>query len=290
MEHGDRVGEPHHDLHVVLDDQDGQVRRQPADQIDRAPGLRGAHPRRRLVQAEEHRLRGEGDADLEVPLLAVREVRGELRLLPTEPDGVEDRPRAVDQVAVRAVVPVDGPGVAPRLHGDAHVLEGARAGQDVRHLVGAGDRLPGDRVRRQARDILAVEDDAAARRPQHAGQAVEEGALAGAVRSDERAHLAPADGEAHPVERGEAAEPHREALRPQQGAVRRRGAARAHPRLGERARRRQHRLLPRDPGQDVVSAVVDAEDELVDEGLVVLPAELLVALREVVPGPDLHAL
>src|SRR3989442_10437214 len=60
--------------------------------------------------------------------------------------------------------------------------------------------------------------------------------------------------------------------------------------LRERAGRRQHGLLPRGPREDAVPAVVDAEDELVDEGLVVLLAELLVALREVVPGPDLHAL
>ena len=73
-----RSGEPHHHLHVVLDDQDGEVLGDAADQLHGVVGLRRAHARGRLVEAEELRLGGERDADLEVALLAVREVGGQL--------------------------------------------------------------------------------------------------------------------------------------------------------------------------------------------------------------------
>ena len=48
------------------------------------------------------------------------------------------------------------------------------------------------RLERQPGDVLAVEDDAARGRAQHAGQAIEERALAGAVRADDGADLAAA--------------------------------------------------------------------------------------------------
>src|SRR5712664_5011998 len=60
--------------------------------------------------------------------------------------------------------------------------------------------------------------------------------------------------------------------------------------LGELARRREVRLLLGDHFQDPVLVVLDREDELPEERLVVLLAEGLVALREVVPLLDLHAL
>src|SRR5436190_2830026 len=61
-------------------------------------------------------------------------------------------------------------------------------------------------------------------------------------------------------------------------------------RLRERAGRRDDRLLPGDDVQQAVLAVLDVEDELAEERLVVFSAQELVALREVVPLLDLHAL
>src|SRR5215470_9535652 len=61
-------------------------------------------------------------------------------------------------------------------------------------------------------------------------------------------------------------------------------------RLGELARRRDDRLFLGDDVEDLELAVAHLEDELAHEGLVVLLAERLVALREVVGLLDLHAL
>jgi len=76
------------------------------------------------------------------------------------------------------VVTREVPGVVARLDGDPHVLEHRRAGQDVRDLVRARDRLPRDPVGREPGDVLALEDDAPGGRPEHAGDAVEERGLA----------------------------------------------------------------------------------------------------------------
>ena len=54
-------------------------------------GLGCAHARGRLVEAQELRLGGQRDADLEVALLAVREVGGELVRLVAQADRFEHR-------------------------------------------------------------------------------------------------------------------------------------------------------------------------------------------------------
>jgi hypothetical protein len=87
---------------------------------------------------------------------------------------------------------------------------------------------------RRARDLVAgqlfephdaalrvVEADAADRRLVETGQAVEEGRLAGAVRSDDAGDLARGDVERQVVDRQQAAEAHRQALDAEQGRRRR---------------------------------------------------------------------
>ena len=65
-------------------------------------------------------------------------------------------------------------------------------------------------------DILAVEQDMPRGGSQHPGQAIEERALAGSVRADNRADLAALDREIDPVERGQAAEADGQIFGPQQ--------------------------------------------------------------------------
>src|SRR3974390_3181173 len=97
-----------------------------------------------------------------------------------------------------------------RLRGDTYVLEHRGVRQDVGNLIGAGNALLRNRIGGQAGDLLAIEDDAAAARPQHSSQAIKEGAFAGAVRSDDGANLAAAGLEIDLRERGEAAELNRQ--------------------------------------------------------------------------------
>ena len=140
----------------------------------------------------------------------------------------------------------------------------------------------------------------------HAGEAVEERALAGAVRADDGADLAARDLEVDVVERGQTAEADGQALGAQARVV---GGAVLRPSLqaGRGARRWPRRPWSRRPLQanlqaggkdrlllgdhldDAVLAVLDVEDELAQERLVVLLAQHLVALREVVAFLHLQA-
>ena len=65
------------------------------------------------------------------------------------------------------------------------VLEQRQVPERPRDLVGAPDALVADAIGGEAADLLAVELHAAGGRHIHAGDAVEGGALAGAVRADE---------------------------------------------------------------------------------------------------------
>ena len=85
------------------------------------------------VGSSRHRTFGsvaERDADLEIALLAVREIGGQLVLLVEQAHRGEHRARPVEHVGVGVVVAQQAPRVTARLRGDADVLEhgGAAAG------------------------------------------------------------------------------------------------------------------------------------------------------------------
>src|SRR5207237_9042137 len=79
-------------------------------------------------------------------------------------------------------------------------------------LESAGDSGAGDDFRRAVGQVFSGKDDATRIDPQLPGQAVEEGGLARAVRSDETHDLALADAEVDPVVRDQPSEPFGESL------------------------------------------------------------------------------
>src|SRR5262245_35646755 len=206
VQHGDAVGDAHHDLHVVLDHDDGDLPGELAHEGGRALRLVGAHARGGLVEEEELRVRGERDADLEVALLAVRQLGAAHVALGAEAQVSEDLLGAL----VHRGEPV---GVAPeaivgdaRLGGDADVLEHREIAEDVGDLVRARDAEARHGVGGLPRDVLALEQDLAGRGGQHAGEEVEERRLARSVGADHRAQFPPAHLEVDAVDGGEPAE------------------------------------------------------------------------------------
>src|SRR5439155_26819901 len=107
---------------------------------------------------------------------------------------------------VSAVVGEHAAAVPARLGGDANVLQRGGVGKDIGDLIGAGDPFLGNAVCREAGNVLTVEQNAPRGGTQDAGEAIEEGALPGAVRPDDRPDLAARDFEVDVVERGQAAE------------------------------------------------------------------------------------
>src|SRR5918992_3243989 len=223
VEHRHKVRDPHHHLHVVLDDQDRHALvPDPGDELHQPPLLRGVPPRRRLVQEEELGLGGQGPGDLHPPLVSVGEVPGQLVgelvdshelelllrlllpvvLLPAHlrrpENGLEDT------LAMMGIGPHD------------HVLHGRHVLEQADVLERPSDPQPGDLVglplpwnepeRAGGEDLLAVEPDRAHGGGEDPRDQVEQGGLAGSVRPDEAEDLAFLDDDLDLLERGEAAE------------------------------------------------------------------------------------
>ena len=140
-------------------------------------------------------------------------------VLAPRPTDLQDRFSALAHLgeAIGARPEIEGPRVA--LHGDAHVLEHAQVRKDVRDLVRLGDAQPCRRVLRHSGDVRALEPDAAGGRHGLAGDQAEEGGLAGAVGSDDRAQLAAAHAHVDVRHRQEAAIRPRQTLGAQQDGV-----------------------------------------------------------------------
>jgi hypothetical protein len=86
------------------------------------------------------------------------------------------------------------------------VLLGIETGQHAHQLEGARDAAPRDPVGGLAGDARPVEQDLAAAGGERAGDEVEHGGLAGAIRPDQAEEFALCDVEAHVIDRDEAAE------------------------------------------------------------------------------------
>jgi len=90
--------------------------------------------------------------------------------------------------------------------GQHDVLKNAQAVKRPRDLEGAPDAAIDNAMRRQSRDLEAIEGDRSRRRHQRAGKHVEDRALARSVRADQANNLAALDLKRHVVDRGEPAE------------------------------------------------------------------------------------
>ena len=80
-------------------------------------------------------------------------------------------------------------------HGDGEVLAHGQPGEQLVDLIALGQAELADLGDADAGDVLALEHDRAGGRRHLAGQHLEEGGLAGAVRADDAAQFAAIDGE-----------------------------------------------------------------------------------------------
>src|SRR3954471_12732442 len=206
MQDEDAVRDAHDELHAVLDEDHGALLVEPEDQVHHGARLLRAHAGGRLVEEEKPRVAGERDGDLEAALVAVGEVLDRVVAPGGEADRREELLGARDEVAVVLARRPDVETGLHRLRGDAHVLEHAELREQVRDLERLGDPEMGEAVLRLGRDVAALEADPPGARRERAGDEVEEGALAGAVRPDDRGQAAGEEARGHVGERREAAE------------------------------------------------------------------------------------
>jgi len=107
---------------------------------------------------------------------------------------------------------------------DGDVLPDRQVAEQSDVLEGAGDAGDGEGLGLRAGQLVLAEADAPPARPQHAGQQVEGGGLAGAVGADQAQHLAGRQPQRVVGQGDEAAEALRQSFRLQCGGSRRRHA------------------------------------------------------------------
>ena len=191
------VGDAHDEVHVVLDEEHGELE-VVADLLDEDPELGDllvVQPAGRLVEEEQPRLGDERPSKLHALLDPVRQRRRRKQRPLAEPDDVEHLQRLglphLPPASVRA---------------DEHVLEHGHRPEELDVLERARYALAHDLVRGCLEDRRAVEQHLAGVRPVEARDDVEGRRLAGAVRPDEARDVSLLDLERHAVERDDSAE------------------------------------------------------------------------------------
>ena len=249
VEHDDVVGDLHHHAHVVLDEEDRDLvlAADEAEELVEFGRLARVEAGGRLVEAEEQRIGAHGAGDLQPSLGAIGQVGRRIVGAVDQVDLLEpvDAPSRSPSCGRRdsrrgrsrpPIVEARGRHQLVVLR-DHQVLEHGHAAEQADVLEGARDpRMLGDLVVGHALEqvelpstvVLPLAVDRGRRsetapgverhgdpplgRLVEAGDAVEDGGLAGAVRADQRGDVAAADGEGKVVDRHQAAEAHGQML------------------------------------------------------------------------------
>ena len=194
-------------MHVVVDEHDGAPARDPLDQRDGAVDVLDAHAGGRLVEQQQPRVQRQRQGQLQGPLLPVRERAGEHPGPVGQADLVEQVHGAWAELAhllLGAPEPVAEPG--RRGQRELDVVDEGHLVEQAGDLERAGHAQVDDLLRAEPGDVAVAEVDRARRGRQEAGEQVEQGGLAGAVRPDQGVHAALGDVEVDPLDGGEAAE------------------------------------------------------------------------------------
>src|SRR5712664_888902 len=193
MHDHDAVGVFEDDVHVVLDDDRGDLVRSDdrADDVHDGRLLPGAHAAGGLVEKEELRLQSVGDGYVEQLALALRDDAGQLRALRLQPELAEDLERLIPHLVVAS-----GQGEEPARHalagedGERHVVVERKLVEEVHDLEAPRDAGLDAAVHRQRGDVLAAEHDTAAVGIEEPADQVHHARLARAVGADQRQDLA----------------------------------------------------------------------------------------------------
>src|SRR5215211_1347217 len=215
VEHGDPVGDVHHDLHVVFDQEDRQVAffSQLLHERGEAGRLLRVHPRGGLVQQQQGGVGREGPGYLDPPLVAVGQVRRRLLVdLLAQADVPKRLARLLaDRLLLlphprRAQHRSEQPRLHPRVLADHDVLDGRHRLEEADVLERPRDAGLRDPVRARAGDVAVLEGDLARGGLVEAGEQVEERGLARPVRADDGDDRALRDVERHLADGEQAAE------------------------------------------------------------------------------------
>ena len=184
------MGHPHHELHDVLDEEDGDALLlvQPPQPFVELPHLLEVHAGGRLVEQQQPGTGGEGSGELQAPLLPEREAAGQLVALVGEPGELElllDRRPLAPAPGEPAREEAFRPDRLQAVLGHPEVLPDGEVREQADVLEGPGNAGPQGDVGRVVGDLRPLETHAPRGGREHPADEVDGRALAGAVRPDE---------------------------------------------------------------------------------------------------------
>jgi hypothetical protein len=205
----------------VLDEQNGQLPLvpDPVHEIGERGRLARVHSGGRFVQQQDPRLEGERPGHFQPPLVTVGEIAGVLARDLADADEVQQRQGFLMGRPLFAPLSrgthdrAEDSRFQVRMHRDLDILLGRHQPEEADVLEGPGDAQRGDPAGRQPGDVAPAEQDLPTGDLVEAGQCVEEGRLAGTVRTDQADDPTLGDGEADVVHRHQSTEPHGDAVR-----------------------------------------------------------------------------
>ena len=203
-QHGEAGREAHHGAHDVLDQDDRDALLvEPEQHREDLLDLGRRQPRHRLVGEQQARLGGDGAGQFELAHLDLGQVARQPACLVAS---ATSRNRSWQRASISARQMGSGAGVDRVHQRHPHIVDQVEGVERLRQLKAAREAEAGALVRDHPVEPLPVEDHAAGLVAQCAAQAVDEGPLAGAVRSDQAEPLAGGDRQLDAVERDKAAE------------------------------------------------------------------------------------
>ena len=171
----------------MLDQEHGDVARQGGDGGENVVALAFGNAGGGLVEQQHARLGGDRDRDLEQALLAIGQGRGRLVHHVEQMEARQIfRDLAIDVVARAHPPPPVAAAAEPFRDRKPDGLERRQIGIELVDLEGARQAAQHAGMHRQIRDVVALKQDPPGIGLQHAGQQIDDGGLAGAVRADQR--------------------------------------------------------------------------------------------------------
>ena len=203
----------HHHFHIVLDqqDRDAQIVAHALDQRHRVCCFQRVHAGSRLVQEHELRIGRQSPCNLQSPLKSVGKVLGERLAFAAQSNIRQQLLSALVRLGLllhhrpqsqQCAVPSR---FQAAVHADQHILESGHVAEETDILEGPSQPQRSGAIGTQAADLLAIEQHLTRRRSVKAGDHVEKGRLASAVRADQTGDRAFLDIEVESAHRGQAA-------------------------------------------------------------------------------------
>src|SRR6185437_1086042 len=186
-QHGDAPRQAEHQIHVVLDDEEGEVGGKALDHLDDGAAFARGHARGRLVEQQHAGLEAERHRDLDQALAAIGDLAHRTQRILGDAQLFEERIGLFDDRALGARGTEQRAGDAMLLaNRQGHILEYRKAAEQLVDLEGAGEAALDALRLGEAGHLLPREQDLAARGLERAADEIDEAGLARAVRPDQR--------------------------------------------------------------------------------------------------------